>query len=72
MLGAVLLTGYLRGAIATHVRVHDNFWPPAIVGILVWLALYLRDPRVRAEFPLAATVARSGTSHKVADTFCTR
>ncbi len=52
LLGAVLLTGYLGGAIATHVRVHDNFWPPAIVGILVWLALYLRDPRVRAILPL--------------------
>jgi uncharacterized membrane protein YphA (DoxX/SURF4 family) len=51
-LGAVLLTGYLGGAIATHVRVHDNFIPPMIGGILVWLALYLRDPRVRALLPL--------------------
>src|SRR4051812_47628976 len=51
ILGAVLLTGYLGGAIATHVRVHDNFVGPAIFGILVWLGLYLRDPRVRALLP---------------------
>jgi uncharacterized membrane protein YphA (DoxX/SURF4 family) len=52
ILGAVLLTGYLGGAIATHVRIHDNFLGPAIGGILVWLAVYLRDPRVRALLPL--------------------
>ncbi|MBI2826829.1 MAG: DoxX family protein [Planctomycetia bacterium] len=52
VLGAVLLTGYLGGAVATHVRVHDNFAAAAIVGVLVWLSLYLRDPRVRALLPL--------------------
>jgi hypothetical protein len=52
VLGAVLLTGYLGGAIATHVRVHDNFVIPAMVGIFVWLALYLRDPRLRLLVPL--------------------
>jgi uncharacterized membrane protein YphA (DoxX/SURF4 family) len=52
ILGAVLVTGYLGGAIATHVRIHDNFLGPAIGGILVWLAVYLRDPRVRALLPL--------------------
>jgi hypothetical protein len=52
ILGAVLLTGYLGGAIATHVRVHDNFISPAIGGILVWLGVYLRDPRVRALLPI--------------------
>jgi hypothetical protein len=52
VLGAVLLTGYLGGAVATHVRIHDNFIPPVIGGVLVWLALYLRDPRVRALLPL--------------------
>ncbi|MGQ0635656.1 MAG: DoxX family protein [Planctomycetaceae bacterium] len=51
VLGAVVLTGYLGGAIATHVRVHDNFLGPAIGGILVWLALFLRDPRIRALLP---------------------
>jgi uncharacterized membrane protein YphA (DoxX/SURF4 family) len=52
VLGAVLLTGYLGGAIATHVRVEDPFVGPAIGGVLVWLALYLREPRVRALLPL--------------------
>jgi hypothetical protein len=52
ILGAVLLTGYLGGAVATHVRIHDNFIPPVIGGVLVWLAVYLRDPRVRALLPL--------------------
>ncbi|MBI3865228.1 MAG: DoxX family protein [Planctomycetia bacterium] len=52
VLGAVLLTGYLGGAVATHVRVHDNFAGPVIGGVLVWLAVFLRDPRVRALLPL--------------------
>jgi hypothetical protein len=52
ILGAVLLTGYLGGAIATHVRIHDNFVAPAIVGVFVWLAVYLRDARVRALLPI--------------------
>lgn len=52
ILGAVLLTGYLGGATATHVRVHDSFVPPIIGGVLVWLALYLRDARVRALLPI--------------------
>ena len=52
ILGAVLLTGYLGGAIATHVRIHDNFFGPVVIGVLVWLALYLRDPRLRALLPL--------------------
>jgi len=51
VLGAVLLTGYLGGAIATHVRIHDNFAGAAIGGVLVWLALYFRDPRIRALLP---------------------
>ncbi len=52
VLGAVLLTGYLGGAIATHVRIEDNFAGPAIGGVLVWLALFLREPRVRALLPI--------------------
>jgi hypothetical protein len=51
VLGAVLLTGYLGGAVATHVRINDVFVPPIIVGIFVWLGLYLRDPRIRALLP---------------------
>ena len=45
-------TGYLGGATATHVRVHDNFVGPVIGGVLVWLAVYLRDARVRALLPI--------------------
>jgi len=53
--GALLLTGYLGGAIATHVRVanpllsHTLF--PVYVAIFVWGGLYLRDARLRAFFP---------------------
>lgn len=52
VLGAVLLTGYLGGAVATHVRVGDPFIVPVIVGVVVWLAIFCREPRVRALLPL--------------------
>ena len=52
VLGAILLTGYLGGAIATHVRVHDPFITPIILGMVIWGALYLRDPRLRTLLPL--------------------
>lgn len=51
ILGAILLTGYLGGAIATHVRVGDYFIGPAVGGVLVWLALFLREPRLRRLIP---------------------
>ena len=54
VLGAILLTGYLGGAVATHVRVGDNFALPAVLGVLVWLGLYLRDARLRALVPLTS------------------
>jgi hypothetical protein len=53
VLGAILLTGYLGGATAAHVRLHDNsFVMPIILGILIWLGLYLRDRRLRDLVPL--------------------
>lgn len=52
VLGAILLTGYLGGAVATHVRIGDPFFPPIIFGVLVWLGLFLRDARLRALIPL--------------------
>jgi hypothetical protein len=52
VLGAILLTGYLGGAVATHLRVGDPCLPPVIVGIFVWGGLYLRDARLRALIPL--------------------
>ena len=50
--GAVLLTGYLGGAIATHVRVGDPLFShvlfPIYVAVMMWGGLYLRDPRLGA------------------------
>lgn len=51
VLGAILLTGYMGGAIATHVRVNDYFITQVVVGILIWLGLFLREPRLRAILP---------------------
>lgn len=53
VLGAILMTGYLGGAIATHVRIGDPGWPTALIlGVFVWAGLYLRDERLRALLPL--------------------
>ena len=51
VLGAILLTGYLGGATATHVRIGDPSFGPILLGVLVWGGLYLRDARVRALIP---------------------
>lgn len=56
VLGAILLTGYLGGATATHVRVGDPWIAPMILGVLVWAGLYLRDARLRALLPLRRTL----------------
>ena len=51
VIGAVLLTGYLGGAIATQLRIEAGWFPlifPVIVGALLWGGLALRDARVRA------------------------
>ena len=52
VLGAILLAAYLGGATATHVRIGDPFYSPIILGVLLWLGLYLRDPRLRSLVPL--------------------
>ena len=53
VLGAIFVTGYLGGATATHARVLDwNFVIPFLTGVLAWLALFLRDGRIRALIPL--------------------
>ncbi len=55
VLGAILLTGYLGGAVATHVRVGESLFSivfPIIFGVLIWGGLYLRDERLRALIPL--------------------
>jgi hypothetical protein len=51
VLGAILLTGYLGGAVATHVRIADLFVGAMIFGVFVWLGLILRDERLRATLP---------------------
>jgi DoxX-like protein len=52
VLGAILVTGYLGGATATHVRIGDPFIMPILIGVLVWVGLFLRDDRLRALLPL--------------------
>ena len=53
VLGAILVTGYLGGATATHVRIGEAlFIIPVILGVLVWGGLFLRDDRLRALIPL--------------------
>jgi len=52
VLGAILLTGYLGGVIATHVPHHDNFIFPIVLGVLIWGGLFLRDARLRVLLPL--------------------
>jgi DoxX-like family len=56
ILGAILLTGYLGGAVATHVRVGDPLFShalfPVYIAILLWGGLYLRNDRLRALVPL--------------------
>jgi hypothetical protein len=52
VLGAILLTGYLGGATATHVRLEESFLSPVIIGVLVWVGLYLREERLRRLVPL--------------------
>lgn len=54
VLGAILVTGYLGGAILTTLRVGDSVYIQAILGVLAWAGLYLRDPRLRALLPLRA------------------
>lgn len=56
VLGAILATGFLGGAICAHVRIGELGSPPEIIslllGAMMWGGLYLRDPRVRAILPL--------------------
>ena len=55
VLGAILLTGYLGGAVATHLRAGDPLFShvlfPTYLGALLWLGLYLRDDRLRGLIP---------------------
>jgi hypothetical protein len=63
VLGAILLTGYLGGAVATHLRVSDPLFShilfPTYLGVLLWGGLYLRELRLRALLPLRSPKAPS-------------
>jgi len=55
ILGAILLTGYLGGAVATNVRVSANWFNilfPVVLGALLWGGLWLREVRLQALIPL--------------------
>ncbi len=52
VLGAILLTGYIGGAILAHMRVGDPFFVQIGFGLFVWLGLYLRENRLKALLPL--------------------
>jgi hypothetical protein len=57
VLGAILLTAYMGGAIATHVRIGSPLFTHVLfgvyLGLMIWGGLYLRDERVRALIPLS-------------------
>lgn len=57
ILGAVLITGYLGGAVAIHMRVGNPIFEclfPILIGVLFWAGLLLRDSRLRAIFPVSS------------------
>jgi DoxX-like protein len=51
VLGAILLTGYIGGAICTHLRVGDPIFVQIALGFFVWLGLYLRENRLKGLIP---------------------
>lgn len=57
VVGAILLTGYIGGAICAHMRIGDPFFFQIALGICVWLGLYLRENRLKALIPLRAPAA---------------
>ena len=66
VLGAVLLTGYMGGAIASYVRIGELYPPtvPFTTALLAWLGLYLREERLRALLPYRR-IARKRDPHQV-------
>jgi hypothetical protein len=52
VLGAVLLTGYLGGAVSHHVRLGEPWFMPVVVGVVVWAGIYLRERRLPSLLPL--------------------
>lgn len=60
VLGAILLTGYLGGAVATHVRIGNPLFThvlfPVYIGVLLWLGLYLRSAALRKLIPFRSDI----------------
>jgi hypothetical protein len=52
VLGAILLTGYVGGAMLTHLRIGEPVYMHVVLGVLLWLGLFLREPRLRQLLPL--------------------
>jgi uncharacterized membrane protein YphA (DoxX/SURF4 family) len=52
VLGAIVLTGYLGGALSTHLRIGEPVYIHVVLGFLIWGGLYLRDSRLRELIPL--------------------
>ena len=52
VLGAIVLTGFLGGAIATHLRMGEPVVIHVVLGLLIWGGLYLREPRLRELLPI--------------------
>jgi hypothetical protein len=52
IVGAVLLTGYIGGAILAHVRIGESILFQIVLGLMIWLGPYLREPRLRELLPL--------------------
>jgi uncharacterized membrane protein YphA (DoxX/SURF4 family) len=52
VLGAIVLTGFLGGAIATHLRLGEPVVMHVFIGLFIWGGLYLREPRLRELLPL--------------------
>jgi hypothetical protein len=52
VLGAVLLTGYLGGAMLTHWRVGDPFFVHIVLGLVIWAGIYVREPRLKQLLPV--------------------
>jgi hypothetical protein len=55
VLGAILLTGYLGGAMLTHLRIGEAVYTHVVLGVFLWLGLFLREPRLRDLLPLRKT-----------------
>lgn len=55
--GAILLTGYIGGAIVTHLRIGEPVYMQIALGVLIWLGLYFREQRLNTLIPLRTHTA---------------